>query len=308
MTINNIEAKIIFNWRSKIKEKARKKSNQIKLLESLNCRCKLEYAKQQYLINLKKGLEGEEVFDKWMDNYLGQDVTLLKDRLLSFNGSTAQIDALLFIGNTLRLYEVKNYEGDYQQHSGHFRTSKGQEFICPSIQLKRAEKVLQQVVGQWTHTLEIKSYVIFVNLAFTLYDATRSNPFILPTQIKNHFERLKSIGDKTSKNNNQFINKLMLETKSSGKYRGTTQEYDYEEFRKGLICSECYSFNLIRSQRKATCRDCGEHYSIDQLLMNQIDEVHLLFPEIKVTSSLVYDWIGGEINKRRIGRLLKTLA
>lgn len=284
----------------------RKKSDQLKILESMNSRTQLSRSEEQYLLNLKKGFEGEELFDKLIDEHLGKEVIVIKDRLISCNGSTAQIDALIATGNTFYLYEVKNYEGEYMQLSGQFRRLKGQEFICPSIQLSRTEKVLQQLLNQWTESPEIRSFVIFVNPAFTLYDAKISNPFILPAQIKGHFEKLKNGQTQPSKSIMRIVNKLQHESTSGDKYRGTPQHYAYDEMRKGLLCSDCYSFNLKLSQRQAVCRDCGRKWKNDTLLLNHIDEVSLLFPEMKITTSLVYNWIDGKMIKRRIGRLLKN--
>lgn len=286
----------------------RKKSDQLKILESLNSRTHLAHVQQQYMINLQKGYEGETLFDELIQNYMGTDRICLQDRLISFNGSTAQIDALLILGNTFYLYEVKNYEGEHQQLSGHFRRLKGQEFICPSVQLSRTEKVLKQVLNQWTETVDIHSYVIFVNPAFTLFDARMSDPFILPTQIKKHFEKLKNDQTQSSKECIRLVNKLQSESRSGEKYRGTPQDYAYEDLRKGLICSNCQSFNLKLTQRQAVCRDCGAQYKNDTLLLHHIDELTLLFPETKLTTALVYDWIDGKLIKRRIGRLLQSLS
>ncbi|MER2064668.1 MAG: nuclease-related domain-containing protein [Alkalibacterium sp.] len=41
--------------------------------------------------------------------------------MITFNGSTAQLDALILNGNNFYLYEVKNYEGEYEQHDGQFK-------------------------------------------------------------------------------------------------------------------------------------------------------------------------------------------
>jgi len=285
----------------------RKKSDQLKILESMNSRTQLPRIEVQYLLNLKKGFEGEQLFDELIAEQLGTEVIVLKDRLITYNGSTAQIDALILSGNTLYLYEVKNYEGEYMQLSGQFRRLKGQEFICPSVQLYRTEKVLQQLLNQWAESLEIRSFVIFVNPSFTLYDAKISSPFILPAQITGHFEKLRKGQTQPSKNILRLLNKLQQESTSGEKYRGTPQSYAYEDMRKGLICSDCHSFNLKLSQRQAVCRDCGRKCKNDTLLLNHIDEMTLLFPEMKITTSLVYDWIDGRMIKRRIGRLLKSL-
>ncbi|SFC13579.1 Nuclease-related domain-containing protein [Alkalibacterium subtropicum] len=285
----------------------RNKSEQLKIMESLNSRSRLPHSQKQYLLNLKKGFEGEELFDQLIQKHLGTDVLVLNDRLVTYNGSTAQIDALVVIGNILYLYEVKNYEGEYQQLAGQFRRLKGKDFICPSVQLYRTEKVLQQMISQWTESLEICSFVIFVSPDFTLYDARITNPFILPTQISTHFTKLKNAQLQSSIESKRILNKLQSESRSGETYRGTPQEYKYEELKKGLICPDCCSFNLKLSERQAICLDCGRKISADALLLNHMNEIKMLFPETDLTTSLVYEWIAGKFVKRRIGRLLRSL-
>ncbi|MDZ7835169.1 MAG: nuclease-related domain-containing protein [Alkalibacterium sp.] len=51
-------------------------------------------------------------------------MTVIKDLRIAYNGSASQIDALIAFGNTITLYEVKNYEGEYIQLPGQFRKLK----------------------------------------------------------------------------------------------------------------------------------------------------------------------------------------
>ncbi|WP_423188805.1 nuclease-related domain-containing protein [Alkalibacterium sp. f15] len=290
-----------------MEKKIRKKSYQLQYLESVNTRTKLPYAQQQYLLNLKKGYEGEQKFDERIEEHFEDDVTVINDLLVSYNGSTAQIDTLLVIGDTFYLYEIKNYEGEFQKLPGQFRKLNGQEFICPSIQLNRAKKVLEQMISQWSEAVEIKPYVLFINASFTLFDAQTSDPFILPTQINNHLEKLKNRNTKLSKGQVNIVNKLQSEQLSNQRYKETSHEFKYEDMKKGIICNGCQSFNVIVTERKATCLECENVDDINRLILSHVEEIEMLFPKLKITTSLVYDWIDGSISKRRIGRFLKTL-
>jgi len=283
----------------------RNKSAQLKILESLDARTPLSYAQQQYLLNLKKGYQGEWCFDELIDHYFGNDVTVIKDLRIAYNGSAAQIDALIAFGNTITLYEVKNYEGEYIQLPGQFRKLKGQESICPSVQLNRTKKVLEQIVNQWSRTIEIRCFVIFVNPAFILYDAEVGSPFIFPPQIASHFETLSKNQIETTKECINIMNKLKSESQSGEKYRGTPPKYTWEDMRKGSICRECRSFSLSLTQRRATCQDCKNKCSIDKLIFEHIKEMSLLFPEAKLTTAALHEWMGGNVRERKIRNYLK---
>ncbi|OJF94317.1 nuclease-related domain-containing protein [Alkalibacterium sp. 20] len=288
-----------------MEKSARKKSYQLQYLESLNARTKSPYSQQQYLLNLKKGYEGEQQFDERIEEYFEDDVTVINDLLVSYNGSTAQIDTLLVIGDTFYLYEIKNYEGEFQKLPGQFRKLNGQEFICPSVQLNRTKKVLEQMTSQWNETVEIKPYVLFINASFTLFDANITDPFILPTQINRHLKKLKNRNTKLSKAQVNIVNKLKSEQISNERYKETSHEFRYEDFRKGIICSDCQSFNVHLSQRQASCQECGGIYSIDKVILNHIKEIDRLFPDVPITTLLINDWVDDRVSVRRIRSYLK---
>ncbi|MFO8068447.1 MAG: nuclease-related domain-containing protein [Alkalibacterium sp.] len=283
----------------------RQKSYQLQYLESLNTRIQLAYTQQQYLLNLKKGYEGEKQFDERIEEYFRNEVTVMSDLLVSYNGSTAQIDTLLAIGETFYLYEIKNYEGEYQKLPGQLRKLNGQEFICPSIQLNRAKKVLEQIINQWDEAIEIKPYVVFTNPSFTLFDAKISDPFILPTQINKHLEKLKNRNTKLSKAPVNIVNKLQSEQLSNERYRDTSHEFKYEDMKKGITCRDCQSYNVHLSQRQAICKECGVVQSIDNVISNHIKEISRLFPDMTITTSLVNDWVNNRVSVRRIRSYVK---
>ncbi len=92
--------------------KERKTSLEYALLKSLSSRMKLHEKDLQYLRNLEKGDEGERYFDS-LTGALTCDFFVLNDLRLSCNNATFQIDALMITGETIYLFEVKNYKGDF---------------------------------------------------------------------------------------------------------------------------------------------------------------------------------------------------
>src|SRR5213080_1336025 len=93
--------------------KERYESEELKLLRYLNLRMSLPAKEAQYCSNLEKGFEGECKFDQVLEA-LPDGWQALKDLLYEQNNTFFQIDILLIAhDDTLFLYDVKNFDGDY---------------------------------------------------------------------------------------------------------------------------------------------------------------------------------------------------
>src|SRR5690554_1462358 len=92
--------------------KQRKKPYELEAFEYLDVRMHLSGRDKQYYYSLKKGYEGERVFDSLTEK-LQCECFILNDLLLNSNNTTFQIDTLIITSETIYLYEVKNLDGDY---------------------------------------------------------------------------------------------------------------------------------------------------------------------------------------------------
>lgn len=92
--------------------KARTEPAELIILNSLNHRMQLSKFDQQNYSNLRKGFEGELLFDS-LTNNLESDCLVLNNLLLKTNNQTFQIDTLIITNNLVYLCEIKNYEGDF---------------------------------------------------------------------------------------------------------------------------------------------------------------------------------------------------
>jgi hypothetical protein len=92
--------------------KPRDESKELKLLRSLNGRMNLSVKEANYYWNLEKGFRGEKKFDEWSEK-LSYDWLVVNDLLLECNNTVFQIDTLLISQETIYLFEVKNFEGDF---------------------------------------------------------------------------------------------------------------------------------------------------------------------------------------------------
>ncbi|GER65555.1 hypothetical protein BpJC7_17370 [Weizmannia acidilactici] len=92
--------------------KDRTKSLELFIFKSLNRRMDLTEKDKQYYWNLEKGYEGERHLDLLTEK-LECDCLVLNDLRLYLNNTTFQIDTLVITGETIYVFEVKNYEGDF---------------------------------------------------------------------------------------------------------------------------------------------------------------------------------------------------
>ena len=92
--------------------KARTESIELQILRSLNSRMDLSDKEKQHYFNLKKGYEGELMFDALTEK-LQCDCLILNDLLLKLNQTIFQIDTIIIFPETIYLFEVKNFEGDF---------------------------------------------------------------------------------------------------------------------------------------------------------------------------------------------------
>jgi hypothetical protein len=162
---------------------------ELKLLRYLNKRKNLSSKEKLHYLNLEKGYEGESKVAAWLKN-LTSEWIILYDLLLENNNSLFQIDTLLISQNTIYLFEVKNYEGDFFIKADNWYTKSGNEIKNPLLQLKRSVSLLRRLLQDYNISFSIEAYVIFINPEFTLFQASLNLPIILPTQLNRFMKNL----------------------------------------------------------------------------------------------------------------------
>src|SRR4051812_33780847 len=115
--------------------KPRIEKDELKILRSLNARMDLTEKDKKHYYKLKKGYEGEVMFDLLTEK-LPEERLILNDLLLETNNTKFQIDTAMIVQEKIHLFEVKNFEADYEYDSGKFQTISGKEYSNPFDQLK----------------------------------------------------------------------------------------------------------------------------------------------------------------------------
>lgn len=282
--------------------KERTKPKELTTLELLNYRMKLTTKEQQHYLNLKKGYEGELIFDTLTEK-LKCECLILNDLLLEINNTTFQIDSAIIASGKFFFYEVKNYEGDYFYDSDKLYKTPKKEMINPLHQLSRSESLLSQLLLNLGIKLPIDASVVFINPTFTLYQAPIDQPIILPTQVKSYLSNLNAMPSKITDKHRKVAEQLLSLHITDSPYK-QVPSYNYKQLRKGIICPKCSSFSVYLDESLSICRKCQYTEQVKNSVIRSINEFKILFPEEKITTNIIYDWCQIVSSKKRIRRIL----
>jgi hypothetical protein len=282
--------------------KPRTESDKIKIFRLLNSRMNLPESDKQYFLNLKKGFEGEVMFDKLTEK-LESESLIVNDLLLKSNNTTFQIDSFI-IKETLYLFEVKNYEGDFYYQSDNFYPMNGNKIQNPLHQLNRSESLLSQLLMKHGYRIPIEAWVVFINPAFTLYQSPKNKPIIYPTQLDFFMKKLNASPSKLNGRHHKLAELLVSLHQTEFPYTGLPK-YEYNQLKKGMTCNACHSFAISVNGRRLLCEECGCEEDLESAVLRSVRELKLLFPDKKITTSDVLDWCQVHVAMARISRILK---
>ncbi len=277
------------------------------MLESLNNRMKLSEKDKTHFYNLKKGFEGELLFDSYLEKLQG-DCLVINDLLLKVNQTTFQIDSLMITSDCIHVFEVKNFEGDYYYDAENdklFPKSRAVEIVNPLAQLMRTETLLRQLLQNLGQGLPIQSAIIFVNPQFMLYHAPMDKPFIFPTQIYRLIEKLNSKQSRITNKHKMIAEKLLSLHMPQSPFT-QIPTYEYEHLKKGISCAECCSFLTTVEGRSCVCVGCGHKESVTSAVLRSVGEFRMLFPEKKIITTRIVEWCGVVGSRKRVQRILET--
>ncbi|MBS4200368.1 NERD domain-containing protein [Bacillus sp. FJAT-49732] len=271
--------------------KPRVVSDELKAYRIVKSRKILSVDDSAQLVRLEKGYEGEWLFNERVDQ-LSKEWLVLNDLQLESNNANFQIDSILITQKPLLLFEIKNHEGDYYIEDDKWFYINGSPVQNPINQLERTESLFHRMLQDHGYNIPIESYIVYVNPEFYLYNAPRNLPIIFPNQLNRFFAKLEKIPTKINQHHMRLAKKLVSLHKNVSLY-SKSPNYTYNELRKGIICANCRSFNLESKKMVLLCKNCGALEDIHSAILRSVDEFTLLFPERKITTSIIFDWCNG---------------
>ncbi|MFE8700675.1 nuclease-related domain-containing protein [Cytobacillus sp. FJAT-54145] len=283
--------------------KPRFESMELKILRYLKARMKLDPKDENHYTNLEKGYAGELQFDKLLEK-LSNENLVINDLLLECNNTFFQIDTMLILSNTIYLFEIKNFEGDFYIEGDRWYSTPRSEIKNPLLQLKRNESLLRRLLQELGSNFPIEAHLVFLNPEFQLYQAPLNLPVIFPAQLNRYIEKI-SRRSSTIKNTHTKLAEQLLTLHISESPFSRIPEYTYEELEKGIICLGCGGFYETLHGTTLKCNRCGEtedHYSA---VLRSIKELEVLFPSVKLTMKTLQDWCKVLKNKKTIKKIIR---
>jgi len=264
---------------------------------------KLEKTDRIKYKNQVKGFEGECKFDLYMKE-VSENGILLNDLTLYSNHSIFQIDSLFILGQTIYLYEVKNYAGSYQYKESSFLSKSDYEIVNPASQLNRSKILLSNILKKYGFNFNLEGRVVFMDSTFELFYMPPHLPFVFSGQLLSHVEFLKN--QHFQRNEEQMLLAKKLEELHNENYRpDNLPDYNCNELKKGSYCPNCFSYKYTSSRKNRFCTVCGHKEKTAVTIKRSINEFKILFPEENLTTQKIYHWCGGVYQKPRIRRVLK---
>ncbi|WP_078545071.1 nuclease-related domain-containing protein [Litchfieldia alkalitelluris] len=281
--------------------KQRSESEELLILRSLKIRTNL-MDQESYYFNLEKGLQGELLLDEKL-SVLTDEWIALDDLLFEINNTIFQIDKILITQGTILIFEVKNYEGDYLIEGDQWYVTPKKLINNPLDQLKRSDGLFQRMLQELGLKYSIRSYLVFVNPEFHLYQCSTDHPIIFPTQLERFIKKLSLESQKLNDRCFKLANLLLSRHIPKSPYLKTF-EYTYNQLAKGITCVRCQSFTKAVGKHTISCDSCGLAESVDSAVLRTIEEFTRLFPDMQITSRGVLEWCMIVKSKKTILRIL----
>jgi hypothetical protein len=284
--------------------KARSEPAVLIAMRNLNRRMELSLQEKFHLWTMEKGYIGEVMFDRMTEN-LSEERYIIDDLLLQVNNSYFQLDKVIIAQDAVYLIDIKYHEGDYYLKEDKLYSLHSQrEHKNPIIQLTRSETLFRQLLQKLKLNHLVRASIVFNNPEFTLYQAPMDQPIILPTQIKRFLKELNSTPSKLDESHKKLAQTLLSLHQIKNPFT-TLPEYQYEKLEKGMHCRECGSLKTEIVYYDLVCGKCGSHERIEKAIVRHIEEIKVLFPEMKITTQTIYEWCNAKISRRTVSRALK---
>lgn len=281
----------------------RSKSPTHRIYEQLYYRLGLSPDNKKIYKNQIGGWKGELNLDTHSVK-LPPDFLVLNDLRIKESNTDYQIDATMIFGDTIHVYEVKNFSGDYIYRPDIFRSQTGLKIANPAGQLSKWTALISNLCRKAGYRFEVKGFVIFINPEFFLYGTPVAEPFLFSGQLPSHFKSMEQQLFVNGRKQMRMAEKL-LDLHDENYRPPNLPDYEYDNLTKGALCPECFSFEHQDSRQIRCCAKCGHKETIEEAIKRSIEEIFLLFPEKLVTKQLVYDWLNQEYSLQRIRRVLE---
>jgi hypothetical protein len=278
-------------------------SEELRVMQALKGRWELGENESWHFTKLVREMEGNKQCEEWLKN-LSTNWAILNKLYIKTYNEILPIDALAYSGKKLYHYLVLNEEGDFYIDGDKWHTTTHIQIDNPLHMLQRRELLLQKSLQSIGYKIPIESYIVFINPHFNLYRVPVNQQLILPTQLNSYIKKLNQFTPNLTENHLLMINEILsLQTKPP--FSNLVPQYRYKDIKKRILCCNCGSFQLIQiNVCTFGCKDCGHSVGVEQAILKGISDFRILFPDIKLTTSIIFEWCGQVVSKKVIRKIL----
>ncbi|MGP4041791.1 nuclease-related domain-containing protein [Gracilibacillus sp. D59] len=281
--------------------KERKKPLELQLYDVLSKRKELSNAERKKYQRLRRGYEGECVFDSFVDAQTGS-FYVLHDLQLIFYEKFFQIDSVIITNNTMYIFEVKNYLGEYYFNNDALCMGENIEVENPIHQRNRSESLVRRFLQYHGFSLTVKAYIIFMHPQCTVYQTPSHKQILFRSNLQSFLQKLSTNSYITQQD--MQLSELLLSSHVTKHPFEQFPSYQIKELRKGIICKECESFSISIINKTVFCQTCQNKELVELTILRHIREYLLLTSTNKVTTNDIYQWCDRAVSEKRIIRVL----
>lgn len=274
----------------------------MKYLETLSIREQLTEAENKTLIRLQKGFEGEQLYDRILDEVGHDDISIFRDIWIKADKSLTQIDSLIVSDDVVIINEIKNYSGQYIYENNIWQVGNIQISDDPIIQTKRASSKLIKIFRENHMSVTVDSKVIFPNPYFIIStnDAACTSSIIKRDRIKMYMRTFNQLP--SWKKSGDIIELVESYRVPEPCYQMGTE---FSRLRTGRYCFHCKSYELEGYRGYTICRNCHERTSNKLHVLTAVRDFQILFHKEKVTTTAIHKILNDEISSSTVQRNLR---
>lgn len=283
----------------------RYKSNEHIYLETLSKRAILTKEEEKKLSWLKRGFEGEQLYDEIFDEVGHQNLNIFRDIWIQADKSLTQIDALMITDETVFINEIKNYSGNYKYEKNTWQIGNILISDDPIIQAKRASSKLIKIFLENKININTDFNIIFPNPYFILstddnYCRTKT---IKRELMKQYFRNINQLS--SWNNTERIIQMIQNYIVPEPKYVSNT---DPTRLTPGRQCMQCTSFDFTPNRYSTACNICNHKSSNKDHVLSAIRDYSVLFPLENITTRSIQNFINNEVSKSTVTRYINEIC
>lgn len=270
---------------------------------ALSARSELSRNEKYQMKILKKGFEGECLYDKIFEETGHSNVYIFRDVYLKVGNTVTQYDSIVITDNKVTVNEIKNFHGDYHYTKDDWYRNGTSLEDDAFAQLRRAKGKLMKLSKNSSVKFEVDAALIFINDDFRLTSENDGiwDKVIVRSHLRSYLHSLNNSqkGDKAKKIaniiNNNKVNNIYFNEKA-----------DINRLRLGIYCGECKSFKQVKRRFHFTCSNCGTTETNETHFLRALSDHKFLFYNQPITKKSILYLINNQLTKSTLARFMNA--